>query len=107
MDSKNAEDEPAESPADRWKRNTFYVSVDTVINSMKDLFKKDQPLLQAFSLFAPSRFPELVRNFKATHDLQPSLITFCETYNLNAFRCADELFNFVRSFEKLNRSTIF
>ena len=107
MDGENAEDEPAESPEDHWKRNTFYVSVDTVINSMKDRFEKNQPLLQAFSLFAPSRFPELVRNFKTAHDLQPSLITFCETYNLDAFRCADELFNFARSFEKLNCSTIF
>ena len=40
-------------------------------------------------------------------DLQPSLITFCQTYNLDVFRCAVELFNFARSFEKLDCSTIF
>ena len=40
MDDKNAEDEPAETPEDDWKRNTFYVSVDTIINSLKNRFQK-------------------------------------------------------------------
>ncbi|CAB4034460.1 zinc finger MYM-type 1-like [Paramuricea clavata] len=109
MDDENAEDEPAETPEDHWKRNTFYVSVDTILNSLKNRFEKNQPLLQAFSLFAPSRFPQLVKNFKTAHDLQACLNTFCETYNNNnidAFRCADELFNFARSFEKFDCSTV-
>ena len=59
MDDENAEDKPAETPEDHWKRNTFYVSVDTILNSLKNRFEKNQPLLQAFSLFAPSRFPQL------------------------------------------------
>ncbi|CAB4028589.1 zinc finger MYM-type 1-like, partial [Paramuricea clavata] len=59
MDDENAEDEPAETPEDHWKRNTFYVSVDTILNSLKNRLDKNQPLLQAFSLFAPSRFPQL------------------------------------------------
>ncbi|CAB4000210.1 Hypothetical predicted protein [Paramuricea clavata] len=79
MDDENAEDEPAETPEDHWKRNTFYVSVDTILNSLKNRFEKNQPLLQAFSLFAPSRFPQLVKNFKTAHDLQACLNTFCET----------------------------
>jgi hypothetical protein len=32
MDDENAEDEPAETPEDHWKRNTFYGSVDTILN---------------------------------------------------------------------------
>lgn len=107
MDGENAEDEPAETPEDDWKRNTFYLSVDTVLNSMKNRFEKNQPLLKAFSLFSPSRFPELVKKFKTAHDLQACLNTFCETYNIDAFRCADELFNFARSFEKLDCSTVY
>ncbi|CAB4011432.1 zinc finger MYM-type 1-like [Paramuricea clavata] len=106
MDDENAQDEPAETPEDHWKRNTFYVSVDTILNSLKNRFEKNQPLLQAFSLFAPSRFPQLVKNFKTAHDLQACLNTFCETYSIDAFRCADELFNFVRSFEKFDCSTV-
>jgi hypothetical protein len=106
MDDENAEDEPAETPEDHWKRNTFYVSVDTILNSLKNRFEKNQPLLQAFSLFAPSRFPQLVKNFKTAHDLQACLNPFCETYNIDAFRCADELFNFARSFEKFDCSTV-
>ena len=42
MDDENAEDEPAETPEDDWKRNTFYVSVDTIINSLKNRFEKNQ-----------------------------------------------------------------
>ena len=76
MDDENCEDEPAETPEDDWKSNTFYVSVDTIINSLKNQFEKNQPLLQAFSLFAPSRFPQLVKNFKTAHDLQACLNTF-------------------------------
>ena len=106
MDDENAEDEPAETPEDDWKRNTFYVSVDTIINSLKNRFEKNQPLLQAFSLFAPSRFPQLVKNFETAHDLQACLNTFCKMHNIDAFRCADELFNFARSFEKFDCSSV-
>ena len=106
MDGENAEDEPVETPEDHWKRNTIYVSVDTVLNSFKNLFEKNRPFLLAFSLFVPSRFPELVMNFKTAHDLHACLNSFCETYNIDAFRCADKFFNFARSFEKFNYSTV-
>ena len=41
MDGENAEDKPAETPEDHWKHNTFYVSVDTVLNSLKNWFEKN------------------------------------------------------------------
>ena len=47
-----------------------------------------------------------MKNFKTAHDLQACLNTFCETYNIDAFRRADELFNFARSFEKFDCSTV-
>ena len=89
MDDEIAQDEPAEKPEDDWKRNIFYVSMDAILNSLKSCFKKKQQLLQAFSLFAPSHFPLLVKNFKTAHDLQACLNTFCITYNIDAFGCAD------------------
>ena len=106
MDDKNAEDEPAETPEDDWKRNTFYVSVDMIINLLKNRFEKNQPLLKEFSLFAPSRSAQLVKNFKIAHDLQACPNTFCKMYNIDEFRCADELFNFARSFEKFDCSSV-
>ena len=75
MDDENAEDEPAETPEDDWKRNTFYVSVDTIINSLKNRFE-----------------------IKTVHDLQACLNTFCKMHNIDAFCCAEEVFNFARSF---------
>ena len=80
--------------------------MDTIVNSLRNRFEKNQPLLQAFSLFAPSRFQELVKNFKTAHDLQACLDTFCKTYNIDAFRCAGELFNFACSFEKFDCSSV-
>ena len=106
MDDKNAEDEPAETPEDDWKRNTFYVSVDMIINLLKNRFEKNQPLLKEFSLFAPSLSAQLVKNFKIAHDLQACPNTFCKMYNIDEFRCADELFNFARSFEKFDCSSV-
>ena len=84
MDDENAQDEPAETPEDDWKRNAFYVSVDEILNSLKNRFEKKQPLLQAFSLFAPSHFSQLVKYFKTAHDLQACLNTFCITYNMTS-----------------------
>ena len=34
------------------------------------------------------------------------LNTFCKMYNIDAFACADELFNFTRSFEKFECSFV-
>ena len=47
-----------------------------------------------------------MKNFKTAHDLEACLNTFCKTYNIDAFRCADELFNFTRSFEKFDCSSV-
>ena len=80
--------------------------MDTIINYLKNRFEKNQPLLQAFSLFAPHRFPQLVKSFKTVHDLQACLKTFCKMHNIDAFRRADELFNFVCPFEKFDCSSV-
>ena len=106
MDGETAEDKPAETPEDHWIREMFYVAVDTVLSSMQLRFEKNKPLFKAFSLFTPTHFYELVKNFKTAHNLQPCLNTFCEIYSLDAFRCADELFNFSRSSKKFDNSTI-
>ena len=74
--------------------------------TMKPRLEKSQPLLRAFCLFAPTCFSKLVKNFRTAHDLQPFLNTFCEIYSLDAFRCADEPFNFARSFKKFDYTTI-
>ena len=84
----------------------MFLCMDTIINSLTNRFEKNQPFLQAFSLFAPSCFLQLVKNFKTAHDLQVCLNTFCKMQNIDAFRCAEELFNFARSFEKFDCSYV-
>ena len=65
MDGEIARDEPEETPLAEWKRETF-----TVINSMKNCFEKNRPLLQSLAMFSPSGFPELVKNIQTDHDLE-------------------------------------
>ena len=103
MDGEQARDDPALTASDHWKRETFYVAIDKVSNGIKDRFKKSQPLLEAFSLFAPSRFPHLLRQYKAPRDLQKALGGFCHMYKLDCYRCADELFSFYKNFSKFHR----
>ena len=51
MDGEIAGDELDETPLAQWKRETFHVAVDTVINSMKNRFEKNRPLLQSLAMF--------------------------------------------------------
>ena len=102
MDGEQAIDEPAIAPADHWKRDTFYVAMDKVSNGIRERFKNSQTLLEAFSLFTPSRFPYLLKQYKASRDLQKALEGFCDTYKVDSYRCADELFSFFKSFQKFS-----
>eukprot|EP00794_Sanderia_malayensis_P005878 gene5878-6567_t len=96
-------DDPALTALDYWKRETFYVAMDKVSMGMEERFKKSQPLLRTFSLFAPSRFPQLLQQYTTSCDLQEALQEFCETYKLDCHRCADEIFSFFKTFSKFNR----
>ena len=58
LDGEASRDEPAVKPVALWKRNTFFSTMDTV-NSMKNCFKKNQPMLKSIALFDPSQFLEL------------------------------------------------
>ena len=61
-------------------------------------------MLEAFSLFAPSRFPHLLQLYKASPDLQKALGSFCQTYKLDCYRCADEPLSFFKTFQKFSRA---
>ena len=85
--------------SDHWKRETFYVAIDEVSSGIGQRFKKSQPLLEAFSLFAPSRFPHLLLQYKTSCDLHKALEDFCQIFKLNCYRCADELFSDFTTFK--------
>ena len=103
MDGEQAIDEPAMAPADHWKRDTFYVAMDKVSNGIRERFKKSQTLMEAFSLFALSHFPYLLKQYKVSRDLQKALEGFCDKYKVHSYRCADELCSFFKSFQKFSR----
>ena len=106
LDGESSRDEPAVKHVALWKRNTFFSTMDTVVNSMKNRFEKNQPLLKSIALFAPSQFSELQRKFKTSNELQSEILSFCQTYGIDSFSCADELFSFSRSFKKFDCSIL-
>ena len=60
--------------------------------------------MQSLSLLAPNKFKELLRRHKTSHDLEPHVRSFCSTYDIDAHRCADELYSFATNFEKFIQS---
>ena len=64
MDGEIASDEPETTPISQWKRDTFYVAVDTVMNSMRNRFKKNRSLLQSLAMFTPTVLLNLQKPFK-------------------------------------------
>ena len=99
-----AEDEPAENAKDEWKRETFHVATDTVINSIRNHFEKNRSLLQSLAFFAPNSFHDLIKNMVSVHDLEVKLRSFCMMFHIDSNCCADEQFSFAQNFNKLNRS---
>ena len=85
-----------ESPKQVWKRCTFYVVIDTILQSFRSRFQDSKPLFQMLSVFSPVNFTVLQTSFNTVQDLQGHLKSFCEKYNLDLLRCAEELFNFAR-----------
>ena len=79
-DGKASRDGPAVKPVALWKCNTFFSTMDTMVTSMKNCFKKNQLLLKSIALFAPSQFSELQRKFKTSNELQSEILSFCQTY---------------------------
>ena len=104
MDGEMASDEPEATAYAQWKRETFHVAVDTVINSMRNRFEKNRPLLESLAMFSPSGFVELIENFQNSRDLTAHISSFCSAYGIDPSQCAEELFTFAPSFSKFNRS---
>ena len=64
MDDENAEDEPAETPEDDWKRNTFYVSVDTIINSLRNRVWEKPTIAPSIFVVCSKPFPTACEEFQ-------------------------------------------
>ena len=102
MAGEQAEDEPAETPESHWARNTFYVVMDTVLESMRNRFEKNKNLLATYHLSSPANFDTLVKDHPTAKDLEPKLNDFCTKYDIDADRCASELLSFAAAVPKFN-----
>ena len=86
---KMASDEPEATAYAQWKRETFHVAVDTIINSMRNRFEKNRPLLEALAMFSPSGFVELIENFQNSRDLTAHISSFCSAYGIDPSQCSE------------------
>ena len=102
MAGEQAADEPAETPETHWERNTFYVVMDTVLQSMRNRFEKNKTLLATYHLFSPTNFDALIRDHPTAENLKPKLHDFCTRYDLDVDLCASELLSFAAAFPKFN-----
>ena len=91
-----------ETPESVWKRNTFYVVVDTLLVSLRNRFENNKSLLQSLSVFSPVNFSSFNVSVKTVKCLQSQVAAFCEKYNLNSSRCSEELWNFSTAYKRFN-----
>ena len=89
-----------ETPLEAWERNTFYVVIDTILGSLRNRFEKNKLLFDTLSILSPLNFLKLQASFKTIQDLECHLKPFCDKYDLDAFRCAEELLSFAQVFDK-------
>ena len=93
-----------ETPESKWKHETLYVVLDSVLSSMRNRFEKNRSLYEMLSVFSPNCFPRLSEMYNTVYDLTRAVTSFCEKYNLDSKRCAEELFCFARAYSKLHSS---
>ena len=95
-----------ETPESKWKHETLYVVLDSVLSSMRNRFEKNRPLYEMLSVFSPNCFPRLSEMYKSVYDLTHIVTSFCDKYNLDPKRCAEELFCFALAYSKFHSSKL-
>ena len=58
-----------ETPESKWKHETLYVVLVSVINSTRSRFEKNRPLYEMLSVISPNCFPHLSEMYKTVYDL--------------------------------------
>ena len=95
-----------ETPESKWKHETLYVVLVSVINSTRSRFEKNRPLYEMLSVISPNCFPHLSEMYKTVYDLTRIVTSFCEKYNLDPKRCAEGLFCFAWAYSKFHSSEL-
>lgn len=99
MCDEHTEDTIFETPVEKWKVETFFKVLDTIIFSLRQRFSKNRPLLKSMDLFSPSNFDQISK--RSCNQIEESISGFCTTYGIDQHSCADELLSFSVAFNKL------
>ena len=106
MTGELAEDEPATSAEDKWRREVFYVAVDSVSTGITNRFSSSRHVFEAFAIFSPKAFPMFLEIYPTTVQVKENVIKFCETYKIDPDRCAVELLSFATVFKHFNLNLV-
>ena len=52
----------------------------------------------------PRKFKDLLGTHKTSHDIEPSVRSFCSMFSIDSHRCANELYSFATYFGKFDGS---
>ena len=101
-----AQDEPATSAEEKWRRKAFYVAADFVITGITELFPSSRHVLEAFAIFPPKVFSTLSEVYPTTGHVEENVRKFCETYKIDSHRCTVELYSFTTACKLFNFDTV-
>ena len=87
-----AEDEPAISPEEKWRREVFYAAVDSVIAGINEDFSSSRRVLEAPAVFSPKVFSIFSEVYPTTGHVEVNVRKFYETYKIDSHRYAVELY---------------
>ena len=106
MPGKLADDEPATSAEDKWRREVFYLAVDSVSTGITNRFSSSRHVFEAFAIFSPKAFPTFLEIYPTTVQVKENVIKFCETYKIDPDRCAAVLLSFATVFKHFNLNLV-
>ena len=71
-DENASDDEPPASPEEMWRRGVFYVSIDCVVQGLKNHLKESRKFLEAFAVFSPKCFSKFSVAFPTSRHVRKS-----------------------------------
>lgn len=108
MPGETSGDEPTglNSVEDKWIIDVFNVALDQVTTGLNNRFSDSKHVLEAFTIFSPRSFTKFFEIYPTTSHVEAKIREFCQTYKIDSYRCAAELFSFAKVFGNFDLTVI-
>lgn len=74
----DAQDEPATSAEEKWRREVFYAAVESVIVGRNECFCSSRHVLEAIAIFSPKAFSTFPQIYPTTGHVKVNVRKFFE-----------------------------